>query len=232
MAVAYTPIPLYSSPQPGFSMLDTLNGLIEQINANFQSGVGPENAPSLPWATGQFYGLPRGCTPSTLLTTVSTIYAYPLYIPGNVAIKAISLDSTTGQTGGAGHVGIYADNGGAPGALVTGSDSGALAATSTAIATKTYSSPLSLSPGWYWLASTFTASSTMPTVGALASAYTNEVNAEQGNASSLANLFATSAQNVLGVTAAFTYAALPATFPTASYAQNVATAIPMVGLST
>lgn len=229
MAVGYTPIPTYTTPVPAFDLVNELNNIINQINANYISANGPEVAPALPWVAARFYGLPRGCTPSTLLTIASTIYAYPLYIPGNTAIKTISIDSTTGQTGGALHAGIYFDNGGIPGTLVPGSDSGALAATGTAVATATYAAALNLTPGWYWLATLATASGTYPTVAALASAYTNEVNGEMG-IDTAAHLFATSSQNSLGVTGTATYGALPATFPTP--ALNIATAIPMVGLGT
>jgi hypothetical protein len=210
-------------------MLDTLNGIINQINANYITALGPENEQTLAWASGRFYGLPRGCTPSTLLTTASTIYAYPIYIPGNMPVKTISIDSTTGQTGGAVHAGLYTDQNGSPANLVAGSDSGALAATATAVATATYSTSLSLAPGWYWLATLATASGTYPTLAALASAYTNELNAEIGS-DTAAHAFATSAENSMGVTGTATYGALPAAFPAVTL--NQALAIPMVVLGT
>lgn len=220
-------IPLYTTPVPAANLVNELNNIISQVNANFQSAV--YNA--LNWATSRFYGLPRGATPSTLLTTASTIYAYPLYIPGNTPIKTISTDSTTGQTGGSVHVGLYADNFGTPGALVANSDSGALAATGTAIATATYTTPLTLSPGWYWLATTAAASSTMPTLAAIATSYTSELAGEIG-IDTAAHAFATASQNASGVTATFTFGALPATFPSAGLALNIALAVPMVVLGT
>lgn len=233
MATPFTAIPLFTTPIPAFDLVDTLNGIINQINGNGSVLTNPEVFGSvLPWAASHFYGLPPGATPGTLLLTASTIYAYPVYIPGNAPIKTISIDSTTGQTGGAVHAGLYTDLNGAPNALVTGSDSGALAATGTAVATATFTTALNLTPGWYWLAMTGTASSTMPTVAAIAASYTSDLNALQGNATSLVDFFATSAQEALGVTATFTYGALPVTFPTTGYAQNVALAIPLVALGT
>jgi hypothetical protein len=227
--LSYTPIPIYTTPVPAFDLVNELNNIINQINGNFNTAAGAENAQSLPWVAGRFYGLPRGATPGTLLLTASTIYAYPIYIPGATPIKTIAIDSTTGQTGGAVHAGLYYDAAGVPGGLVPGSDSGALAATSTAVASATLATALNLAPGWYWAAMSGTASSTMPTVAAIASSYTSEVNAEMGS-DTAAHAFATSGENTLGVTGTVTYGALPATFPTPTL--NQATAIPMVVFGT
>lgn len=221
-------IPILTTPVPAFQMLDTLNSLIGQINNAV--GVTNEQQPALPWVPSQFYGLPRGATPGTLLAVTATLYAYPLYIPGNAPVKTISLYSSTGQTGGAGHVGIYSDVNGAPNTLVTGSDSGALAATAnTTAATATYGTPLTLTKGWYWLASIFTASGTFPTVGAVATGYASELGGQQGF-DTIAHAVATSAQAPTGVTAAGTYGALPATFPAATLQLNAA--VPLVLLGT
>jgi len=231
--LVYTPVPVYTTPIPGFDVLNEFNNVINQFNANLAAVANPESTgQATPFAASRFYGLPPGATPGTLLTTASTIYAYPVYIPGNAAIKTISFYSGTGQTGGAAHVGLYTDVNGAPGVLVTGSDSGALAATaSTTAITATYATALNLAPGWYWAASTFSASSTMPTVGAVAASYTPALNANVGSAS-LSNFYATSAEETSGVTATFTYAALPAAFPSAGFALNTALAIPLIALGT
>lgn len=216
-----------TTPQPAFSMQDTLNNLITQINSAL--GIAVEQAPALPWIASQFYGLPKGATPGTLLTVTATLYAYPLYIPGNVPIKTIGIYSSTGQTGGAGHAGIYTDANGVPGSLVTGSDSGALAATAnTTAATATYGTPITLPKGWYWLGSIWTASSTFPTVGAVATGYANELPNQQGF-DTIAHAVATSAQAPTGVTAAGTYGALPATFPAATLQLNAAQPLVLLG---
>ena len=221
-------IPILTTPVAPHQWLDTFNSLITQINSNLiQPAI--ENLPKLAWAASRFYGVPAGVTPGTLLTVTGTLYAYPIYIPGNTPIKTISIDSTTGQTGGALHAGIYTDLNGAPNALVTGSDSGALAATSTAVATATYSTPLNLTAGWYWLAAIATASSTFPTVASVSSAYTNELNGNIGS-DTAAHAFAASSENSVGVTGTTTYGALPATFPTASLVQ--AAGVPLVVLGT
>lgn len=224
-----TAIPLITSPIPAFQMMDTLNALIGSINTAVNVNL-VEQAPALPWLPSAFYGLPKGATPGTLLSVTATLYAYPLFIPGNVPVKTISLYSSTGQTGGAGHVGIYSDVSGAPNALVTGSDSGALAATAnTTAATATYATPITLTRGWYWLASIFTASGTFPTVGSVATGYANELPAQQGF-DTIAHAVATSAQAPTGVTAAGTYGALPASFPTPAVQLNAG--IPLVLLGT
>ena len=233
MAIGYTPIPVYTTPVPAFDLVNELNNVINQINANFSTIASPESFGAVtPWAAGRFYGLPESSTPSTLLLTTGTIYAYPLYIPGNAPIKTVSADVTTGQTGGALHIGLYTDVAGAPGVLVAGSDAGALAGTSGAgVVTNTYTTALNLAPGWYWLAMTATASSTMPTVAAIAASYTTALNAQTG-ADTAAHFFATSSEAQLGVTAAFTYAALPTAFPSTSFALNTNLAIPLLALGT
>lgn len=227
-----TPIPLYTTPIPAAQMLDALNGLIQLINAQAAVLASPENTSGmLPWVAARFYAAPPGSTNGTILTVASTIYAYPIFIPGNVPIATISINSTTGQTGGAGHAGIYADNNGAPGALVTGSDSGALAATGTAVATATYTTPLTLTRGWYWLASTYTASGTYPTVEGITALYPGNPNAMIG-AGSAADALTASGTATSGVSATFTYGALPAAFPSAGYAITKNATTPGVILGT
>ena len=227
-----TPIPVYTTPVPAFDLVNELNNVINQINAGFAALSAPAVLPVLAWVASRFYGLPPGATPGTLLLTTGTIYAYPIYIPGNVNIKTLNIDVTTGETGGSIRAGIYADLYGAPGAIVTGSDGGAMVATSgSGVQTNTYATALTLTPGWYWLAMAATASSTFPTVAAIAASYASNLNAMMG-ADTAAHFFATSSEEQLGVTAAFTFGALPAAFPTSSYALNTGLAIPLIGLGT
>jgi len=166
-----------------------------------------------PWQVGNFYGIPLGVTPVSLLTITATLYAYPILIPNTVTVKSLNLSVITGQTGGAAHIGLYADNGnGYPGALIQ--DSGALAATATAVVTKG-SLTTAIPAGLYWGASIFTASSTMPSVAGSTVAYTNELTHQLGS-DTAAHLLATSAETSNGLSVAGTYGALPATFTAAA----------------
>lgn len=187
----------------------------------------PENAPVLPWVKGRFYGVPQGTTPTALLTITGTLYAYPIYVPETIAIQTLNLSVTTGQTGGAAHLGIYADNNGYPGALIY--DSGAVTGlTSTAVSTVTPSTPPVLTPGWYWVASIFTASSTFPSVAGTSVTYTQQNPAIIGW-DTAAHALATSAEAVTGISVAGTYGALPATFP-ASATVTLAAGTPIVAV--
>ncbi len=189
------------------------------FDTNLTQGLNPESESistsqmatmmggALPLVASRFYGVPRGATPGTLLTVTGTLYAYQFYVPNAVTIPTIGLYTTTGQTGGAAHVGLYKDNGaGYPGTLVAGSDGGALAATSGA-ASQRNTVNLSLTAGWYWFASIFTASGTFPTVASAAVSYASSSNALLGS-DSVAHLIATSAEAASGISVAATYGAL------------------------
>ena len=186
---------------------------------------------ALPWVTGRFYGLPEGATLAGVLTVASTIYAVPVFVPNAVTVSSLNVGVVTGQTGGLVRCALYADTGaGAPGALVAGTDSGSLDAASTEVSTKG-SLAVSLAAGWYWAAVTAYATSTMPTITGATAIYASSLNASMGN-DSTADALATSAKAATGVSAAFTYAAMPATFPSASYAQvlNATTPIVVIGV--
>jgi hypothetical protein len=183
-------------------------------------------ANDVPWVTGKFYGTPRGVTPAALLTLASTLYAYPVIVPNQVTLATLNLSVTTGQTGGAAHIGLYADTGaGYPGSLIV--DSGILAATATAVVNKTGLS-IVLAPGIYWAASIFTTSVTYPSVAGTTVAYTNEL-ANMCGFDTAAHALATSAQAGGGLTVAGTYGALPATFTTGA-ALNLNAGIPLIAL--
>jgi len=182
------------------------------------------------WVTGRFYGLPDGTTPVAVLTVTGTLYAYPVVIPSVVTIKTLNISVTTGQTGGAAHFGIYADNGaGYPGTLVY--DSGSVTGlTSTAVVTNTLSSTLTLNPGIYWIATTFTASGTFPSVAGITANYSVATVAQLGS-DTAAHALATSGQAATGISVAFTYGALPTTFTSgATLTLNAATPLLAVGV--
>lgn len=201
--------------------------IIDVINQGGRQVGGPDAGATIAAVAGRFYQPMQGATPGTLLTVISTIYAYPVRLPGNLPIQTVSADVTTGQTGGLIRFGLYSDLNGLPNALVAGSDSGSQTATGSAVVTFTPAAALALTEGWYWAVLAASASSTMPTVAALAAGYSSDANALIGQ-DTAAHAFATSAQSVAGLTATFTYGALPATFPTAGQALAIAAAQPML----
>ena len=192
------------------------------MDTNNAQGVGPETvgatlsqlssylSGAVPWVTGRFYGIPNGAVPEAVLTVTGTLYAYPVYVPNTVTVSTLNISVTTGQTGGACHIGIYADNGsGYPGDLVY--DSGAVSGlTSTTVVTKS-SVATTLQAGLYWIATIFTASSTFPSVAGTDAVYTQWLNAQLGS-DIAAHALATSGEAATGISVAGTYGALPATF--------------------
>lgn len=207
-------MPLISLPFTGNERfpVDTQlsSGAIPETAAVSLSQLGAAMGNVVPFQASRFYGLPAGQTPGTLLTVTGTLYAYPYYIPGPSMIKTIGINTTTGQTGGAAFVGLYADNGaGYPGNLVANSNNTtALAATSgAAVQNYTPTSPLALNGGLYWLASIFTASGTFPTVADLTAVYPSITNSQLGSDTAL-HLSAASAEAATGISVAATYGTL------------------------
>jgi hypothetical protein len=182
-----------------------------------------------PFVSGRFYFGNPGDTALAVLTVASTLYAVPVQVPNNISLASLGISTTTGQTGGACHLGVYEDNGsGYPGALIV--DSGAITGmTATAINSASLSSPPSLLPSTVWLASIFTASSTMPSVAGIDPLYTGATNAYLG-ADTAAHAAAASATAFTGISVAGTYGALPANFPSgATLTMNAATPCPILG---
>lgn len=212
---------------------------------------------SLPAVTTRFYGLPMGATPVAVLTVTATLYAYPVFIPNTVTVASLNISVTTGQTGGACHIGIYTDSAGYPGSLVY--DSGAVSGlTSTTVVTQTLSTAGGapgagsafnmtsqfgitgsnganlannvLTPGWYWIATIFTATTTFPSVIGATANDGSSLNALLGS-DTAAHLLATSGQSATGISVAGTYGALPYTFTSgATLTLNAATPIIAVGV--
>lgn len=215
--------------------LDTqlASGAIPETEAASLSQIASFMGGNLPMAASRFYGLPLGDTPGTVLSVTGTLYAYPFYIAAATLIKTVGVYTTTGQTGGAAHAGLYNDNGsGYPGTLVSGSDGGALAATSGAVS-QTNTVNLTLNAGWYWLASIFTASSTFPTMASVSAVYPSATNGQLGS-DTAAHLIATSGEAATGISVAATYGTLLSigtSFPTgATLTLNAGT--PLVTLGT
>lgn len=213
---------IISVPPYGTDLVDLLNqGCVPLPPA----GIG--RAPAL--VTGRFYGVPRGCTPASVLTVLGTLYAYPVLIPNACTLASLNMSSITGQTGGKMRCALFYDNGaGYPGAIVAGTDSLDLAATATAVATKG-SLAVALEPGIYWVASIFTASSTMPSVAGTGVAYAHELNSLLGS-DTAAHALATSAQATSGI--AVTSQTYPATSMTVSFPTFPVGATPTLNAAT
>ena len=212
----------------GSRWINTTTGLeYVCVSAATGSAVWTQTPCSQPaWVHTQFYGVPRGVTPAALLTLASTLYAYPVVIPNQVTLSSLAISVTTGQTGGAAHVGLYADTGsGYPGSLIV--DSGVLAATTTAVVSKTSLTNV-LAPGVYWAASIFTATGTYPSVAGSTVAYGNEL-ANMLGFDTAAHALATSGEAGGGITVAGTYGALPTTF-TAGATLNLNAGVPLVAI--
>ena len=153
----------------------------------------------LPMVAGRVYASRNGATQAAVLTATGNLYAYPVFIPNAVSLKTLSLSVTTNQTGGKGRAALYYDSNGTPGAIVPGTDTGDLdAATGAAVVTATLSTPVTLQPGWYWVASIFTASGTFPSVIGTTATYANGLNALLGS-DTAAHALAASGQAATGI---------------------------------
>lgn len=175
--------------------------------------IGAGSSIGLPMLTGRFYGVPLGSTQAAVLTVLGTLYAYPIYIPETVTLASINMGSTTGQTGGKMRSALFLDSGGYPGAIVAGTDSGDLAATTTAVGTLGSLSTV-LGSGWYWVGSIFTASSTMPSVTGATAIYGSSLNSLIGS-DTAAHALAVSGEAATGI--AITGQTYPATNMTTSF---------------
>ena len=220
----------YAAVNGFFLNVNVGTDIVDLIDAGATLISSPQIAPVLPFVKGRFYGIPACATPAALLTVASVLYAYPVYIPQPTTIATLNLSVTTGQTGGAAHIGIYQDNGGYPGALIydSGSNTG-LTGTAVLTVTPTTGSVV-LTPGWYWLATAFSASSTYISVAGSGTTYTQTISSMLGS-DTAAHALATSAENATGIQVAFTYGALPATFTTAAtLTQGAATPLVALGV--
>ena len=198
------------------------------------SNINAASVPGLPWVAGQAYGTPPNSTLAAVLTVTQVITAYPVFIPNAITLQSISVSVTTGQTGGKVRAALYADTGaGAPGTMVTGTDTGDLTATGTAVVGSS-AIAIAVPAGWYWVGITQKATTTMPSVVGATAVYTSALNTQLGN-DTPTDALATSAKAVTGVSATLaTYptSTMPTTFPATGYAQaqNVTTPVAALGL--
>ncbi|HXX06362.1 MAG TPA: hypothetical protein VEJ68_06045 [Candidatus Bathyarchaeia archaeon] len=145
-------------------------------------------------------------TPTTITPSTTAITATPFTIGNPIRIDKIQLEVSTSVAGSTCRMGIYTDNGtGYPQYLVMGSDVGTVSGASTGVQTNTFTTPITLPSGGYWLANQCSTATTIQ----------------------LRAIPSTAIQNVLGVLstmgitatgtgwqATFSYATFPHVFPT------------------
>ena len=146
------------------------------------------------------------------LTDENYLYALPIYVPNTISVSSVSVVVSETLPGTEARLGIYSDNGsGFPDALQAEADDVVDCSTSGG---KEAPIDCELTPGWYWLAcvvhgpAKFQSANHSEQTLALLGADTS------GNA-----MMQSSAK--AGIAAEFTYAPLPATFPTGGLAATI-----------
>lgn len=160
----------------------------------------------------RYYTSPSTGTALTTATfAANTLYAMPLVLENAVTIDQMLINVTTQAAGSNVRVGIYDDNNNLPDQLVV--DCGAIASTSTGVKTYTTNLPRSLPPGLYWLAAVSSSSSVAIRGFAVA-----------GLIPIMGSDAALGTAQGFGYSVAFTYGALPTTYPASP---TVRTAAPL-----
>ena len=113
-------------------------------------GPQPLAYPAVAPAPGALFEPLPGAELGTAAPANSGATGGPFYLPGPIALAALSCWVTTaGDTGSMVRCALYADTGqGAPGSLVV--DAGDVSAEATGLATGTLADAVNLGPGWYW----------------------------------------------------------------------------------
>jgi hypothetical protein len=190
--------------------LQRLRIAIENTNGFSVSAV-PTLSPAYGATLNQWYTSPfTGTALSTAVLVVNTLYAMPFVVTKKRTIDQVAINVTAFVAGNV-RVGLYSDAGGYPGALVA--EFGSIAVASNGVKTLSASPlPVTLDPGVYWLAIVTDSAST---IRGFAVASLIPV---LGYASTLPTAAS------LGWSVAYTYAALPSTFPGSA---SVRTAAPL-----
>jgi hypothetical protein len=126
------------------------NALWKSSGAVVVSGYTPGGggASAMGWIAGLYYPS-LGVAPSTAVLTLNRAVASPIYIPGAYSINALAMVVAGGVASASGRVGLYADNGGRPGALVATTAGGH---DWSGAGFGEYSiTPVALGPGWFWV---------------------------------------------------------------------------------
>lgn len=160
------------------------------------------------YITNRYYGPWIAGTTNSANLTANTMYFCTMYVYERHTFTGIGFfpSAVTGTVNA--HFGIYTNNNGAPGKLVTGTDVTVTALTAAAAATATFGAGVTLEPGWYHLVVLLDGVATLTAVGA-----SNANSALFGTAAAGET---TSTNTGIRVTASQTYGALPSNSPAAS----------------
>ena len=162
-----------------------------------------------------------GFTPVTISPSATLLIATPFTLGNTAKIDQISIEVSTLVAGSTCRMGIYSDNGtDYPAFLVVGSDVGTVSGASTGVKTNTFTPPITLHAGLYWLSSQCSTPTTILLRGIPAAAVPNVIGI-------LSTMGATAAGT--GWSATNTFGALPHAFPTTSVAA-ITTNIVEIGL--
>lgn len=179
----------------------TKKGLLSQFRDYILGLSGP--AP-LGYVSGRYYGCPfQGGTLSTTNIANGVMHFVPVYVFKTQTFTGVAYWATASTP--LARFGIYTNSNGAPGTLVTGTDTAEITITTGSTQDVAFAAPVSLSPGWYWIA---VLSNGTATLTACASNGGNQFLLGSG-------VLGTGSKNVR-CTASQTYGALPASAPAAT----------------
>lgn len=196
------------------------DGTVPRANSNSTSGLDWFAAgwgQPTGYVSGRYYGPGNYASMSTSAVGSNTFQFVPVFVYKRQAFTAIGYNCTANGSSANAHFGVYkADGtGGIPSTLVTGTDV-TVATVGVAIADATFSSAVTLDPGWYYIAVLSSASGLTFTGGSSGgvTAMTNGVGTIAASAAG---------QNIrLGGSQA--YGALPGTAPAMTYTEGTANA--------
>lgn len=185
-------IALYSGQRREVSAADEISDAVNSLGYRF---------------SGRDYSLFLvGDAPTTVALVTNTLKAFPIIITKRITITQIRVQVSTALASSLFRFGIYTDNGqGEPASLVANTDAAQFDGNSTAVQVATFSSPVTLQPGLYWVATAASLTPSLRAVPATAIAQVLGLNPTMGTN------FQYSGRNV-----AFTFATLPANFPAGS----------------
>lgn len=175
-----------------------------------------------PMVSGRFYAPPIVIANGDSWIDNGYIFALPIYVPNSVGIASMHVN-VAGQPGSFARVGMYTDANGYPDALAFEADNPIDCEGSGDRSVSVTNG--SLTEGWHWLACAVTGDTQMHT--------------SQQSETTLRLLGTNTARNALGQTAAqsgiaaaFTYAALPSTFPSGGGLAHavIGTGCPMIAI--
>jgi len=186
----------------------------------------PDNA--VPWVPGRWYAGAE--TFAAVITVSNKLYATPIYVANRCVISALGVNVTTQQASSAVRMGIYSDNYGKPGDLLFTPTTAETPTTGSGAADGALTEPYELSPGWYWRAIIGFCASTFPSISGTTALMNSHMNQILGATTSALSLAVSAAGAASGTVVDFTYAALPAVYPTTNYGLVVNASCPTFSL--